>query len=50
MIQRQTEQIKLLSAHMADEKSQRAVCEERLSNFEQTIQAKNGEEQLAAAR
>jgi hypothetical protein len=53
----QAEQIKRLSAQVADERvqiaderAQRAAFEERLSTLERTIQAKNGEGNLAAAR
>ena len=53
----QSAQIKRLSAQVADERgqiaderAQRAAFEERLSNLEQTIQAKNGDGKLAAAR
>ena len=46
----QAEQIKRLSAQVADESFQRAAFEERLSNLERTIQAKNGDGKLAAAR
>jgi hypothetical protein len=46
----QVEQIKRLSAQVADEKAQRAAFEERLSKLEQTMQARNGDGKLAAAR
>ena len=53
----QSEQIKRLSSQVADERgqiaderAQRAAFEERLSTLEQTIQAKNGDGKLAAAR
>jgi len=39
----QTEQIRRLSAQVADERVQRATFEERLSNLERTMQAKNGD-------
>src|SRR5271170_4058771 len=44
----QAEQIKRLSAQVADERVQRAAFEERLSKLEQTMQARNGDGKLAA--
>jgi hypothetical protein len=47
----QGDQVKRLTAQVADERAQRAAFEERLSNLEQkTIEAKNGDRKLAAAR
>jgi hypothetical protein len=54
---KQTAQIKRLSAQVADERTQvaderaqRAAFEQRFSNLERTIQAKNGDGKLVAAR
>jgi FtsZ-binding cell division protein ZapB len=46
----QGDRVKRLTAQVADERAQRAAFEERLSNLEQTIQAKSGDGKLAAAR